>query len=326
MPGLEGTRGDNVNGPSLVRLPECIPSPLGRYYLYFAHHHGQEIRLAYADRLEGPWTVRPEGVLHLADTAAHDHIASPDVHVDEARCELSLYFHGVAAADDRSHQLTYLARSADGLSFAAGREPLAPFYLRVFEHRGVAYGLAKRGNEGGILLRSPDGASPFEPGPEVLPGMRHAAVLPRGDEAWIFFSRIGDAPERLLFSRLGLAGDWRTWRPGSPVAVLAPERPWEGVSEPLVASVPGAARGRRRELRDPAVFVEEGRVYLLYAVAGESGIALAELEPAAPFAPSRPARPAGRAVAGFRAPSRGRASTARSRARAGRVEGRRPRR
>ena len=32
------------------------------------------------------------------------------------------------------------------------------------------------------------------------------------------------------------------------------------------------------QLRDPAIFEEGGRTYLLYAVAGEEGIALAELE------------------------------------------------
>jgi len=31
------------------------------------------------------------------------------------------------------------------------------------------------------------------------------------------------------------------------------------------------------QLRDPAIFEEDGRVWLLYAIAGESGIALAEL-------------------------------------------------
>lgn len=32
-----------------------------------------------------------------------------------------------------------------------------------------------------------------------------------------------------------------------------------------------------RELRDPCIFREEGRTYLLYSVAGERGIAGAEL-------------------------------------------------
>jgi len=31
------------------------------------------------------------------------------------------------------------------------------------------------------------------------------------------------------------------------------------------------------DLRDPAIFEEYGRIYLLYSVAGESGIAIAEL-------------------------------------------------
>jgi hypothetical protein len=31
------------------------------------------------------------------------------------------------------------------------------------------------------------------------------------------------------------------------------------------------------QLRDPAVYEEDGRTYLLYSVAGESGIAMAEL-------------------------------------------------
>ena len=44
--------------------------------------------------------------------------------------------------------------------------------------------------------------------------------------------------------------------------------------EPSVRSV---AYGHVNQLRDPAVYVEDGGVYLLYAVAGESGIAIARL-------------------------------------------------
>jgi hypothetical protein len=42
--------GDNINGPAAIRVPEWIENPLGNYYLYFAHHQGTYIRLAYADR------------------------------------------------------------------------------------------------------------------------------------------------------------------------------------------------------------------------------------------------------------------------------------
>jgi hypothetical protein len=30
--------GDNVNGPSVIRVPPWVKAPLGRYYMYFAHH------------------------------------------------------------------------------------------------------------------------------------------------------------------------------------------------------------------------------------------------------------------------------------------------
>ena len=39
----------NINGPSLIRVPDWLPNPLGQYYLYFAHHKGDHMRLAYAD-------------------------------------------------------------------------------------------------------------------------------------------------------------------------------------------------------------------------------------------------------------------------------------
>jgi beta-xylosidase len=38
-------------------------------------------------------------------------------------------------------------------------------------------------------------------------------------------------------------------------------------------------KGREHALRDPAIFVDtDGRAYLLYSVAGEAGIGIAELK------------------------------------------------
>ncbi len=59
--------------------------------------------------------------------------------------------------------------------------------------------------------------------------------------------------------------------------MLRPERAWEGADAPLEPSIRSVAYGHVNQLRDPAIFVEDGRTYLLYAVAGESGIAIAEL-------------------------------------------------
>ena len=37
----------NINGPSLIQVPDWLPNPLGKYYLYFAHHKGE-----HSNRLE----------------------------------------------------------------------------------------------------------------------------------------------------------------------------------------------------------------------------------------------------------------------------------
>ena len=66
---MDSRMGDNVNGPSLIRVPDWLPNPLGRYYLYFGHHQGGFIRLAFADDLHGPWRIYAPGTLQLAQTA-----------------------------------------------------------------------------------------------------------------------------------------------------------------------------------------------------------------------------------------------------------------
>jgi hypothetical protein len=292
---MEARMGGNLNGPSLIRVPDWVEAPLGHYYLYFADHRGAYIRLAYADALAGPWRVHPPGTLRLEDSGFPvgagelappseglrrlveagllvPHIASPDVHVDEERREIRMYFHGLCA--DTS-QRTRVALSRDGLRFGARPEILAPSYLRMVRRDEGWLGMAMPGS----FFRSPDGLRDFEAGPHLLDdSVRHAALLPRGDDLLVFHSRVGDAPERILCSRVDVRGDWRRWRASPPEEVLAPEEPWEGTDLPLTPSVRGYAPHRLRELRDPAVYREHGRTWLLYAVAGESGIALAELE------------------------------------------------
>jgi hypothetical protein len=75
-----------------------------------------------------------------------------------------------------------------------------------------------------------------------------------------------------------LAGDWREWHCGAPVEVLRPETDWEGGTLRVAPSERGPIDVPVAQLRDPAVFVDDdGDSYLLYAVAGEHGIAIARL-------------------------------------------------
>lgn len=47
-PDLDMSIGPNIQGPSLIRVPDWAPRRLGNYYMYFADHKGRYIRLAYA--------------------------------------------------------------------------------------------------------------------------------------------------------------------------------------------------------------------------------------------------------------------------------------
>jgi hypothetical protein len=162
---LPGNDGANINGPSLIRAPSWLTNRLGAYYLYFAHHSGKYIRLAYADRLEGPWKIHEPGSLQLKEApGCTGHIASPDVHVDEARREIRMYFHGPSKA--QKGQKSFVAVSKDGLSFKASDEVLGSFYFRVFRWQDDWFAMAK----GGWLYRSKDGLTGFVRGPNPFPG------------------------------------------------------------------------------------------------------------------------------------------------------------
>jgi hypothetical protein len=281
--------GQNINGPALIRAPSWIAKPLGKYYLYFANHSGGYIRLAYADALAGPWKLQEGGVLSLDQLPVHmDHIASPEILLDKDANRLIMYYHGTVRPGDGnkpsnlyrwSGQLTFAATSTDGVTFAPRGDVLAGFYLRVFPWEGKFYGFCKRGNFGGQICRADDPLSAFKPGPVVFPNARHFALLPKGDTLWVFLSQGGDAPEHILMTRVSLKGDWTKWDANIPplVSVLKPQETWEGTQYPIKPSDWGSGV-KVQELRDPFVFEEDGKLYLLYSVAGEMGIAIAELE------------------------------------------------
>jgi hypothetical protein len=93
----------------------------------------------------------------------------------------------------------------------------------------------------------------------------------------VFWTRVEDEPESILMSTIDISSHWSTWSTVDQGVILRPDMPWEGADELLGRSERGRAFGRVHQLRDPCVFEDEGRTYLLYAVAGESGIAIAEL-------------------------------------------------
>lgn len=305
-PHMDGRMGDNITGPSLIRVPDWVERRLGRYYLYFADHKGKYIRLAYADELLGPWTMYEPGALDLSQSLypAEDppeppeelrppwakkmvggylyaHIASPDVHIDAETRQFRMYFHGLLPNGD---QATRVAYSSNGLAFVPKQPLLGSPYFRVFSYEGWHYTLTWGGN----IWRSREWDAPFEKGPQILPyadkegvgdGVRHSETFLRGDILHIFYHRMGDCPEAVLHAEMKLAGDWENWTASPPTVLLEPELTWEGADLPLEPSVMGAVDRRVRQLRDPAIFEDvDGSLYMLYCGAGESGIGITSLE------------------------------------------------
>lgn len=263
----------NVNGPSLVRAPQWLDNPLGVYYLYFAHHQGRHIRLAFADALEGPWQVYGPGTLQIEETDFTGHIASPDVHVDSDEKRVRMYFHGCGG--DHSGQRTRVALSPDGVRFQTVEgETLGRSYWRVFELDGWYYTLEMPG----LFRRSRDPLGPFEEGPMLFTeDMRHSAVKLDNHALTVFWSNAHDVPEHILTCTIDASADWMQWQASEPATALRSELEWEGADKPVVESARGSIHEPVHQLRDPCIYREDEKTYLLYSVAGEHGIAAAEV-------------------------------------------------
>lgn len=301
--------GDNVNGPTVIRVPDWVERPLGKYYMYFANHMGEFIRLAYADSPTGPWKIYEPGVLHVRDTqfnrpgpdpegALEDfytHVASPEIFIDNDRHRLVMWVHGwytngerfpPTLADARAWarrlgyaQFTQSAVSADGLRFQVQPAITRTSYLRVFKRGGMFYGVSRLG----LVSRSADPLATFEPGVNLFRDtphagrVRHVALVQKADRLDLYFTAIGDAPERVLHTSVDLSGDWTTWKAGAVQAVLAPEAAYECADLPNAPSESGDISTPVKQIRDPFVFEEDSRSLLYYAVCGEQGIAAAAL-------------------------------------------------
>ena len=304
------TLGDNINGPSVIPVPAWIQHPLGRYYLYFAHHKGDHIRMAYADAIAGPWKIYEPGVLNVKDTifyrpqpdppgspeTLYTHVASPEVYVDAVNKRLVMYVHGMftegkawpsepAAAlkwmrENSYGQYSQTTVSADGLHFMPQQGiSEKTSYLRAFAWQGAYYSMGRLG----VLGRAAELTGPFETGPSPFAGsayagkVRHVGLLLRGETLSVFFSVIGDAPERILLSTIDIKGDWHTWRPSAAQEVLAPRETWECAGLPAVPSKAGESEGRERAVRDPYLLEDGGKVIMFYSYCGEQGLAAADV-------------------------------------------------
>eukprot|EP00056_Hartaetosiga_gracilis_P002536 m.54823 g.54823 ORF g.54823 m.54823 type:complete len:301 (-) comp11093_c0_seq3:154-1056(-) len=294
----------------MIRVPSWVSNPLGKYYLYFAHHKGKYIRMAYSNSLVGPYTLYQDGlgVLTLENSEGTDHVASPDVIIDEENKRFILYYHS-PSPNHNNDQYTFIALSTDGLEFAAlGEGKVALPYVRVFDYNDNWFAWGKDFYRGGVFQRSTGPLDAFEEFDgtcvhltQGVDAARHAATWVLGknsldgkstsgndvsstktaddDMLYVVYSQIPDKPEHLVMVGVNLSLPFEEWmcHDNQSIDLLFPEFDYEGVNAPIRNSVSGVSYNELHELRDPDVFVDNGRVYLLYSVKGEKGIAIAEI-------------------------------------------------
>ena len=173
--------GKNINGPCVIALPDWLPlekrvNPTAKYYLYFAHHNGSYIRMAWAKEIIGPWQLynadstisepnrgvislygdgKTKKILLANSIEISSHIASPIVQIDNENKRFKLFFHGPTklTSEDKTDQRNFLAYSDDGIQFQKNISPvmLAGSYLYPFNYKGKYYGFSN----GGLFHEAP---------------------------------------------------------------------------------------------------------------------------------------------------------------------------
>ena len=315
----------NINGPSIIRVPDWVENSLGQYYLYFAHHKGENIRMAYTDSIGGDWVIHNEPVLTLSQSGlpikssggsdleilgkynswseivalmrvgkdakqafekrnqnatksqppTTPHIASPDVVIDHENKQMRLYFHGLI---DGRLQMSKVALSNDGIHFSTNDDIITLPYLRMFQYRDAYYGIAMPG----FLYRSEEGLSDFKVRKRWLfePNARHFGIWLDGEKLHIFYTIVGDVPERIMHTQMDLSSsNWNDWMVGNSQEVLRPSQAWEGINEPLLPSIRGEMSKTVNQLRDPDIFQDvDGQLYMTYTGGGEQAIGLTHLK------------------------------------------------
>ena len=115
----------------------------------------------------------------------------------------------------------------------------------------------------GLLLRSRDPFASFEVGQSVFRDgayarrVRHVALLQKGSTLYVFFTAIGDAPERVMLSTVDLSADWQKWQASEPIELLRPQAAYECPQLPNEPSDAGDIKGPAQQLRDPATLSRE---------------------------------------------------------------------
>ena len=277
----------NICNPCIIKVPEWVKDSLGKYYLYYADHRGKYIKFAFSNFIFNNWRSKLDIIININSfNNAINHIASPEIYIDDIKKKFYLLTHSHSAT--HKGQWTYVSESNNGLHFkVVNDKPLAPFYLRVFKYNNFFYGVSKGGNlwkTNELIREFYPCQNLFDPSKsnELLHNyegaVRHVGLFVENNILYIFYSKIGDKPERIYFSKLNLEKNDKNWKFNSETELLRPTMDFEGANLPLLKSKPGDTPVAENALRDPYLFKINSNYYLAYCVQGEFGIAIAEIK------------------------------------------------
>ena len=263
----------NICNPCLIEVPHWCKNKLGKYYLFYADHGGEFIKLAYSDNLFSNWKKKKDGVLNIDKFSnAINHIASPEIYIDNTKQEIILFTH--SHSKSRKGQWTYASKSKDALNFEVVNDlPLAPFYFRIFKYKNFFYGITK----GGSLWKTKNFFNKFtqchnlfdkERSTEILHNyfgaVRHISFIIENNILFIFYTRIGDKPERIYYSKVNLTIDEKEWFFDTENELIRPEFDFEGVNIKLTKSEPGDSSKPENALRDPHIIKICNNYFITY--------------------------------------------------------------
>ena len=281
-PGSE----ENINGPTLVEF-ECPLFPKLRLYLmYFGHHKGKYIRVAWAFSPTGPFRrvplVRP---LLLRDRFGErkGHVASPEVRTVGGK--RYMFAHSPSRHFRPGKQITYMSRLRLGVVCSRPKPIDLPSYARFFSLNGDMHAITNGADvfkldSNSLETRQLDVDKSRLLVPEsqdVIERVRHPQILAWLGHTLCFYTRVGDAPERVFVSLLEAKNPEEIMF-STPIELLRPREDYEGAHHNIEPSKSGISRRPENALRDPFVGEFGGQHFLYYSTAGEKGIACAELD------------------------------------------------
>jgi hypothetical protein len=278
------SRKKTIMVPTVLDMAQYMREPVDRFYMYYAPHHSEGIGLATAPHPEGPWKPYPENPIITLEQfpGIRGHISALEVLPQPEKGRFLGYPHGSGL---KSGQDTVIGSSQDGVHFAPiqgapilSSDPACTWeqggasYLRIFQYRGMIYGIFKSECQHG-LVRSKDGINwdYWRRNPLIEPvaeesefnRIRHTSVIIINDILYLFYSTYTASNlscEAIKLATWTLADDWNDWEELTRRGVIfGPELVWE-----------------ENNVRDPYMLKYGDTVYMYYVGGNEKGIALAK--------------------------------------------------